>query len=103
VSLEDGVAVDYSVALGYTLEMKEITYKPAARKALRRMPANTAERIMVKIEQYAADPDSQANNVKALKGVSAIRLRVGDWRVIMNEEGEVLDVLDIGPRGGVYG
>ena len=82
--------------------MKSITYKPAARKALRKMPANTAERIMGKIEEYAADPALQANNVKALKGVAAIRLRVGDWRVIMTEEGEVLDVLDIGPRGGIY-
>ncbi|WP_420847921.1 type II toxin-antitoxin system RelE family toxin [Nitratireductor luteus] len=26
---------------------------------------------------------------------------VGDWRVIMHD-GEVLDILHIGPRGGVY-
>lgn len=31
----------------------------------------------------------------------AVRLRVGDWRVIMHD-GVVLAVLDIGPRGGVY-
>jgi len=36
-----------------------------------------------KIEAYAEDPVSQANNVKALKDYGAIRLRVGDWRVIM--------------------
>lgn len=65
------------------------------------MPANTAHRIMAKIAQYADDPASLANNVKALKGREGIRLRVGDWRVIMHD-GEVLDVLDIGPRGGVY-
>lgn len=29
------------------------------------------------------------------------RLRVGDWRVIMLD-GEVLDILDIGPRGSIY-
>ena len=50
---------------------------------------------------YAADPQSQANNVTALVGREGIRLRVGDWRVIMHD-GEVLDVLKIGPRGGVY-
>jgi mRNA interferase RelE/StbE len=82
--------------------MKQITYKPKAIKALRRMPANTAKRIVSKISSYAADPASQANNVKALQGMSAIRLRIGDWRVIIDDDGTVLDVLDIGPRGGIY-
>jgi mRNA interferase RelE/StbE len=81
--------------------VKPILYRPAARKAIRRMPRNTAQRIMEKIEAYAADPASQANNVKALRGRDGIRLRVGSWRVIMIE-GEILDILDVGPRGGVY-
>ena len=81
--------------------MKPITFKPPASRALRKMPANTAQRIIGKIEAYAADPASQRNNVKALKGTAAIRLRVGDWRVIMLD-GVVLDILDIGPRGGIY-
>lgn len=65
------------------------------------MPANMASRIVAKVEEYAADPASQANNVKALKGRDAIRLRVGDWRVIM-QDGLVLAVLEIGPRGSIY-
>lgn len=81
--------------------MKPISYTRAAIKALQRMPANMATRIVGKIEAYAADPASQANNVKALKGRDGIRLRVGDWRVIM-EDGVVLAVLEIGPRGSVY-
>jgi mRNA interferase RelE/StbE len=81
--------------------MKAITYRPAARRALRRMAANTAQRIMGKIEAYATDPASQANNVSALRGRDGIRLRVGDWRVLMID-GDVLDVLDVGPRGGIY-
>ena len=81
--------------------MKPVVIHPAARKTLRRMPANTANRILEKIAAYAADPLSQANNVTALRGRPGIRLRVGDWRVIM-EDGEVLDVLQVGPRGGVY-
>ena len=82
--------------------MKQIVIQPAARKALRRMPVNTATRILDKVKAYAADPASQANNVTALVGRDGIRLRVGDWRVIMHD-GEVLDVLQVGPRGGVYG
>ncbi|QBY01737.1 type II toxin-antitoxin system RelE/ParE family toxin [Rhodophyticola sp. CCM32] len=81
--------------------MKQITYRPSARKTLRRMPRNTARRILAKIEEYAHAPGSQANNVTALRGRDGIRLRVGDWRVIM-QDGEVLEVLKIGPRGGVY-
>jgi hypothetical protein len=50
---------------------------------------------------HATDPASQVNNVKSFKGRDGIRLRVGDWRVIMDDQGNVLAVLDIGPRGGV--
>lgn len=82
--------------------MKPITYRLAAAKALRRMPANVARRIVAKVEAYADDPSSQQNNVKALRGREGIRLRVGDWRIIMMD-GDVLDILDIGPRGGIYG
>ncbi len=81
--------------------MKTINYTRKATRALRRMPANEAQRIMDKVSQYAADPASLANNVTALKGRDGIRLRVGDWRVIM-EDGVVLEVLDVGPRGGIY-
>ena len=81
--------------------MKSITYRPEARKALRRMPANTALRILSKIEAFAENPASQANNIKMLQGRDGIRLRVGDWRVIMLD-GVVLDVLHIAARGSVY-
>lgn len=82
--------------------MKQISYTKAAIKALRRMPSNIAALIRAKIEAYAQDPNSQANNMKPLKGREGIRLRVGDWRVIMDDQGNVLAILDIGPRGGVY-
>lgn len=78
--------------------MKKITYQTQALKALRKMPANTAKRIARKVETYAANPAALANNVKPLTGTDAIRLRVGDWRVIMLD-GNVIDVLKIAPRG----
>lgn len=81
--------------------MNPVSYSRSALKTLRKMPRDTAERIMGKVDQYAADPASQANNVKALQGREGIRLRVGDWRVIMRD-GEVLAVLEIGPRGSIY-
>ena len=82
--------------------MKQISYTKAAIRALRRMPTNTASLIRTKVEAYAQDPSAQANNVESLKGREGIRLRIGDWRVIMDDQGNVLAVLDIGPRGGIY-
>lgn len=81
--------------------MKEISYTREALKALKRMPNNVQSQVRRKIEQYADDPQTLANNVKALKGSPYIRLRVGDWRVIMHDD-RVLSILKIGPRGGVY-
>jgi len=84
--------------------MKHITYSREAVKILGRMPRNTSLLIRSKIEQYAVDPSSLANNVKALKGEEGYyRLRVGDWRVIFSETGEVLAIISVAPRGGAYG
>lgn len=82
--------------------MREVTYSRPAAKVLRRMPVTEANRVRAKIDQYAEDPASLANNVKALVGSPFIRLRVGDWRVIMDDRNRVLEVVKIGPRGGVY-
>lgn len=82
--------------------MKRISYTKVAIRALRRMPANTARRIQARIEVYVRNPASQSNNLKSLKGREGIRLRVGDWRVIMDDQGNILAILDIGPRGGIY-
>lgn len=82
--------------------MKQISYTKTAIMALRRMPANTATLIRTKIAAFAQDQSSQANNMKSLQGREGIRLRVGDWRAIMDDQGNVLAVLEIEPRGGIY-
>ncbi|WP_426236419.1 type II toxin-antitoxin system RelE family toxin [Pararhizobium sp. DWP1-1-3] len=71
-------------------------------KALTRMPATDAKRIRQKVQQYAENPASLANNVKKLRGVDYYRLQVGDWRVIFTEGGLVIDVIKIAGRGDVY-
>lgn len=81
--------------------MKAITYTRAAIRSLRWMPANESTHVIAKIELYADDPAALSNNVKTLKGRDGIRLRVGNWRVIM-EDGVILAVLEIGARGSVY-
>lgn len=96
------ISLDFENTVVHSYTMNQISYTKAAIKALRRMPVNSAVLIRSKIEAYAQDPSSQANNVKSLKGREGIRLRVGDWRVIMDDQGNVLAVLEIGPRGGIY-
>lgn len=82
--------------------MRDVVYSKTAQKALMRMPRNWALRIIDKVTAYAKDPAAQANNVKALQGNDGlIRLRVGDWRVIMLHH-VVIEVLDIKSRGSAY-
>ena len=82
--------------------MKSIIYSTDARKVLDRIPANESARIRGKIKQYAEGPSSLANNVKALVGTSFVRLRVGSWRVVMDDQVQVLGIVKVGPRGSVY-
>jgi len=68
-----------------------------------RCPRNVSQLIRAKINQYAVDPESLAQNVKALNGeVGVLRLRVGDWRVIFTETLEIVDVIKIASRGDAY-
>lgn len=67
------------------------------------MPANVSAMIVAKVTQYAAEPNSLANNVKALRGEPGVlRLRVGDWRVLFTEDGLVVAVIRVAPRGAAY-
>lgn len=81
--------------------MKEVVILPIAAKALRRHKADS-ERILAKINAYAADPAAMANNVKALTGSSGLRLRVGNYRIVFEETPTEIIVTKIGPRGSVY-
>ena len=82
--------------------MKTIRYLPRAEKALFRHRSH-AKGIAAKIMEYAANPISQANNLKRLTGRKrTMRLRVGDFRVVFTEDTDTILVLDIGPRGSIY-
>ena len=83
--------------------MKQIIYNRKALKTLRKMDGVTAERIVGKIETLARTPQALANNIRALKGAEGLmRLRVGDWRIIYAENGTVLAIMRIAPRGSAY-
>jgi mRNA interferase RelE/StbE len=81
--------------------MKQVVFTRAAATALRKH-ANRAKQIRAKIDQYAADPASLANNVTDLVGIDGKRLRIGDFRVLFSETEDTILVEDIGPRGEIY-
>ncbi len=81
--------------------MKTVVILPVAAKALRKHRTD-APRIVRKIEAYAAEPASLANNVAALAGSSAFRLRVAAFQIIFEETESEIIVTKIGPRGSVY-
>lgn len=82
--------------------MKAIRYTAPALKQLRKIPSADAKRIVAKVEQLASNPSALANQVKKLQGVDAMRLRVGDYRIIYTDDGLILLVLKLGQRGSVY-
>lgn len=81
--------------------MKTVRYTSDAARDLRRH-GNMAGRVRRAISEYASDSSAHANNVIRLAGSTALRLRVGDYRVIFEETETELLVTKIGPRGGVY-
>ncbi len=82
-----------------------IEWGSKAIRDMRRLPARERERIIARIEQYAANPASLARQVVALTGGPYRRLRVGDYRVIFNvEQGNpaVMAVLRVRHRREAY-
>lgn len=79
--------------------MKKIAYSKTALKTLRKIPVKTAKVIRDKIKAYAA---GEQVDVTKMKASAYLRIRVGEWRVIMDDNGTVVTILKIGPRGDVY-
>ncbi len=78
----------------------EVRYSKSAQMALRR--SDKRQLIRQKIEQLVSDPKSLGANVKRLRGRPESRLRVQDWRIIFEREGDILLVKEIEPRGSIY-
>ncbi len=82
--------------------MKAVEFSKAARKQLLAIEKTQRLRILAKIEQYAAAPSSLAGQVTRLQGEPYLRLRVGDYRVIFDEDGTVIMIVAIGHRREIY-
>jgi mRNA interferase RelE/StbE len=79
--------------------MKTVTITPTAMKSLRDIPKHDRTTIIAKLEAYAI---GQRQDVVRLKGLTSLRLRHGDWRVIFDETATTIDVLMISHRREAY-
>jgi mRNA interferase RelE/StbE len=79
--------------------MKAITYSAAARRSLRKLPAEVRARIADKLRVYAG---SGSGDVKALAGRDGARLRVGYYRVVFVESPTEIAVMQNGHRRDIY-
>jgi len=84
--------------------MHSVWFTRSADKALRQMPRDVAQRIRHRLDGIAADPYADHPDVTKLQNRPGYRLRVRDWRVIYEIEGDrlIILVLKIGLRGEVY-
>lgn len=74
----------------------EITYSKQAIKFLKKQDLSTRKRIITAIENLPL------GDVKKLQNEPGYRLRVGDYRIIFDRNGNVLAVEKIDNRGQVY-
>jgi mRNA interferase RelE/StbE len=79
--------------------MKRVVYSRNAEKSLARMQPKRRDAIRAKVDAYAR---GEFVDIKKLVGSGIYRIRVGQDRVIINDEGVVVMVIEAGPRGSIY-
>lgn len=81
--------------------MYEITITDNAKKQLKKLERNIQERILTALERIRVRPEAF---ITKLVGDNAYKLRVGDYRVLMDVDKNKLTILviKIGHRRNVY-
>lgn len=85
----------------------EIKYSERAVKQIRKIckgDRKSAEMILGDMESYAQNPAPGKFDIKTLKGKygNFKRLRSGDYRVIFDDDGDVIFVYEVKHRQGAY-
>ena len=83
--------------------MVSLTFSRAARRDLRALPARDRERVLDRLDAYAADPEAPGHDVRPLAGEpEGFRLRAGDWRALFTLSGAEMTVYRIRHRREAY-
>ena len=77
--------------------MFQITYSKKAEKFLRKQDKTTQYRLFTAISKLQLE-----GNNKKLQGISDYRLRVGNYKLLYDVNGFVVDIIDVGNRGQIY-
>ena len=80
--------------------MFKIIWDEKAHEKLKKLEPTLATRILKKIEEISENPFSK--DVKRLKNSSLFRLRIGDYRIILEIEKNKIIILDLGHRKNIY-
>ena len=79
--------------------MRPVLYSKDAQKSLSRMQAKRQAAIKAKVDAFA---HGERVDLKKLAGSDYVRIRVGDDRVLIDEQTNLVLVIEVGPRGGIY-
>lgn len=74
----------------------EIHYSKQAIKFLKKQDSSTRNRIKKAINNLPS------GDVKRLQGSGCYRLRVGDYRIVFDKDGNIIFIIKIDSRGQVY-
>jgi mRNA interferase RelE/StbE len=80
--------------------MFEIRWEEKALSLLKKLDPLVYKRIINKIDQLKENPFSK--DVKKLRITGSFRLRVGDYRVIFDVQGNTIRILSLGHRKNIY-
>jgi len=81
---------------------RTIVLSPEAAREFDALDSTVRQRVEKALDQLALDPLALRNQIKRLKGDAAMRLRVGDWRIIFDVRAGEIVVLAIAHRREVY-
>ena len=93
------IFVRIGIAMGCGDGMKEVVVSQRADKALQSMQPKRRLAIIAKVKAYAR---GERVDIKKMKGLELWRIRVGDDRVIIDDQGRIVLVVAAGPRGSIY-
>lgn len=79
--------------------MKRVIYAKSASKVLDNMQPKRRLAIRAKVDAFARGENV---DVKRLRGSPHLRIRVGDDRVVLEDLTDLVFVVEVGPRGGIY-
>lgn len=81
--------------------MRILNISDNAKKVLRKLDRNSAQRILKKLYDFSQNTD--AFEIKKLKSIdNAYRIRIGEYRAIFEYSSKEITVLKIGHRKDIY-